>query len=436
MTKKENILLFKNQQLDEIYYKTEHKSGLTIYFFPKERQSSCAILATECGSIDNCFTDENGKTVKIPDGVAHFLEHKMFENEGGISVEEKFSSLGADPNAFTKWDATAYFFNCTDNEKFYPCLDALIDFVMTPAFTDDSVEREKGIIGQEILMCEDDPYDRCFLNLVGGLYEKNPVRIDIAGSISSISKINADLLRNCHKRFYTPANMMLIVCGDLSMERILDSVNAFFAEEKYLNNKKNQRKPIKEKKSAKSSHVSVNMAVERPLFSIGFKDNTAPGEGLALLKRQMLAEILNELIFSSSGELYNDLYKRGIMTTPFSFGTEYGKSLAMVYAGGECDDPDLVEKEIIAHIERLKCEGVSREDFARRKKMTFSSGVKLFDSTWDIASAVLDDALLGVEIFDEFEIINELTAEDADELLRKLYCNKNRTFSTIIPKNK
>ena len=431
----DNILLYENEYLDERYYRVEHKSGLTVYFFPKDRQSSCAILCCEYGSIDNSFVDENGKVVRIPDGVAHFLEHKMFESEDGKSVEEKFSRLSADPNAFTKWDATAYFFNCTDNEKFYPCLDELIDFVMTPAFTDESVEREKGIIGQEILMCEDDPYDRCFLNLVGGLYEKNPVRRDVAGSIKSISKINADLLRACHRRFYAPANMVLIVCGDLALEGVMEAVDGFFAEDKYRSANRPERKKIREKKSVNSPYVSVSMPVDRPTFTVGFKDDCKYKDGRELLKRQILAEILNELIFSSSGELYTDLYKRGIMTTPFSYGSEYGKTFSFVYAGGECDDPDLLLDEINAYIEKLKQTGVSREDFERRRKMTYSSNIKLFDSTWDIASAILDDALIGVELFDEFEIINELSPDDADELLKKLYCPEKKTFSTVVPKN-
>jgi predicted Zn-dependent peptidase len=307
---------------------------------------------------------------------------------------------------------------------------------MTPAFTAESVEREKGIIGQEILMCEDDPYERCFLNLISGLYEKNPIRIDIAGSIKSISKIDDEILRICHKRFYTPANMILIVCGNLALDSVMKSVDDYFIKQNYQDGKRNQRRSVQERKGVNFHSISAKMPVERPMFILGFKDNNAPESGRELLKRQMLSEILNELIFSSSGELYTDLYERRIMTTPFSFGTEYGKTYAMAYVGGECDDPELVKKEIDIYINKLKSEGVSRSDFTRRKKMTYSSGIKLFDSTWEIASAILDDALLNVEIFEEFQVVNELTPEDADKLLEELYCVENETFSTIVPKNK
>ena len=309
------MIEYSNSLLDERYYEIKHKSGLRVIVFPKDRQSSCAILACEYGSIDNSFVDDNGETVTVPDGIAHFLEHKMFENEDGTSVEENFSRLGADSNAFTKWDATAYFFTVAGTEKFYPALDELMSFVMTPCFTDESVEREKGIIEQEIVMCEDDPYDRCFLNLIGGLYAENPIRLDVAGSVKSISKIDAELLRKCHNKFYTPANMMLIVSGNLSPEVIVEAVDKFFTEEKYPNSRRPERKPVCEKKQAASPRVTVKMAVERPMFSIGFKDAVEISDSREGMKRQMISEMLVEQIFSSSGELYTDLYKRNIMTT-------------------------------------------------------------------------------------------------------------------------
>ena len=423
-----------DSRLGEKYLELKHISGLSVYVFPKDRQSCCAILACEYGSIDSEFEGENGKMIKVPDGIAHFLEHKMFENNEGGSVEETFSALGADPNAFTKWDATAYFFTCGSGENFYPCLDELIDFVMTPSFTDESVEKEKGIIGQEILMCEDDPYDRCFLNLVGGLYAHNPVRIDVAGTVRSIADINADLLRLCHSKFYTPANMVLIVCGDIDTERVLSAVDSHFSAAEYQSSGKPVRATPSDTCGVYKNKVSIDMTVERPMFCLGFKDDKAPEDSVERRKREILAEILVGLIFSTSGDLYNDLYKRGIMTTPFTYGEEYGKTYSFVYAGGECDDPDTLLSEILSAIDRMKAKGVDRKDFERRKRMTYSSDIKLYDSTWDIASAMLDDALAGVELFGEAERIVSLTADDGDRLLCELFCEDNMTFSVVLPK--
>lgn len=428
------IIEHTNEHLGEKYLEVKHKSGLDAFIFPKDRQSSCAILACEYGSIDNEYA-ENGKAIKIPDGVAHFLEHKMFENPDGTSVEEFFSKMGADTNAFTKWDATAYYFTCGSNEKFYPCLDKLINFVMTPGFTEESVKKEQGIIAQEIVMCEDDPYDRCFLNLIGALYSKNPIRIDVAGTVESISEIDEKLLRACHARFYTPANMKLIVCGDVATDRILEAIENGFPVEKYSASKKPKKILPIEPKDVNTPRVSVNMAVERPMFCLGFKDSNAPKDSREGRKREILAEILVGLLFSSSGELYNDLYKRGIMTTPFDFGEEYGKDHAFVYVGGECDDPELVLNEIERHLEKIKKKGIPEEDFTRRKRITYSSDIRLYDSTWDIASALLDDTLAGVELFDEAERINCLTLKDADQLLNELFCERSMAYSIVLPKN-
>lgn len=420
-------------RLEEKYYEVRHISGLSVYIFPKKRQSCCAILACEYGSINNKFNDA-GHMVTVPDGIAHFLEHKMFEDENGISVEEKFSRLGADPNAYTKWDATAYFFTCGKNENFYPCLDELMKFVMNPYFTEESVEREKGIIGQEIVMCEDDPYDRCFLNLVKGLYEKNPVRIDVAGTLKSISKINTDLLLKCHKKFYTPANMFLVACGDIDYNKVIQAVDAFFAEEKYSDSARPCLGKIVEKKGIYKKQISTKMAVERPMFCLGFKDENVPEDSNARRKRELLAELVVSVIFASSGELYNDLYKRGIMTTPFTYGVEYGKSYGFVYAGGDCDSPELVLDEINKYIEKIKNNGINKDDFKRRQKMSYASDIRLYDSTWDIASALLEDAMAGVELFGEFDRIKELTKNEADQLLREILCDANMTISTVLPK--
>ena len=183
------IIEYKDERIGEKYYKIAHESGISVFVFPKDRQSSCAILSTEFGSLNNVIIEKNGKTLQLPNGIAHFMEHKMFDNENGENVDDVFSSLGADPNAYTSWDHTAYFFTCTSGEAFYECIENLVDFVKKPYFTERSVDKERGIIEQEIAMCEDDPYDRCFYGMMKGLYKKHPVRIEVIGSKASISQI-------------------------------------------------------------------------------------------------------------------------------------------------------------------------------------------------------------------------------------------------------
>lgn len=426
-----NIKEFRNTFLGEKYYVLDHESGLKIFIFPKERQSTCAILATEFGSVDNAFYDENGSLIKLPDGIAHFMEHKMFDNGDGDSVDDIFSRLGADPNAFTSWEKTGYVFSCNSGENFYECLAQLIKFVTTPYFTDESVAKEQGIIGQEIAMCEDDPYDRCFYGMVKGLYEKHPMRIEIVGSEGSIATITPDMLYECHKRFYALSNMALVVCGDVDIEKTISVID------KMVGNVKPEKKAAKlapeDNGGAYKKRVIDEMSVERPLFCFGFKDSGAPTEPKERRKRQMIAEILTGVIFSSSNSLYSSLFKSEIMTTPFSYGEEYGKSFALCWASGECDDPDKVYSEVIEHLNKLKKSGIDKADFERRKKILFASDIKMYDSTWDIANALFDNAFLDVDIFDESSILKSITLEDANKLLTEIFTLDNITYSVVMP---
>ncbi len=427
-----NKIEYKNELLGEKYCKIDHKSGLSIYVFPKDRMTSCAILATEYGSVDNCFySDEDGKYIKVPEGIAHFLEHKMFDSEDGTNVDDTFSKLGADPNAYTAWEETGYFFTCNDN--FYESLALLIRFVMTPYFTDESIEKEQGIIGQEIAMGDDDPYDRCYMNMVKGLYEKTPVRLDIAGSQSSIKRITKELLYKCHKTFYNPSNMVLITCGNIDADKVIETVDFELDKLNIESSVAPVRKHPRERKKAYKGRMSCEMQVERPMFCLGFKDSEASEDMKKRRRNQIIAEIVTGIVFSSSGKLYSDLFKRGIMTTPFNYGEEYGKTYSFCYAGGECDDPELLLEEIKKYVESLKKEGIDNTDFERRKKIIYASDIKLYDSTWDIATALFDNAFWNIDIFSDSETVKEITLEEANDFLRNTFKSERMTFSVAEP---
>ena len=428
-----NKIEYKSDFLCESYSKIEHKSGLRIYVFPKDRMTSCAIFATEYGSVDNCFfSDKDGKYIKVPEGIAHFLEHKMFDNEDGTNIDDVFSKLGADPNAYTSWEETGYFFTCNDN--FYESLALLVRFVTHPYFTKESIEKEQGIIGQEIAMGDDDPYDRCYMNMVKGLYEKNPVRIDIAGSERSISKITAELLYKCHKNFYHPSNMVLIACGNVEADKVIEVVDKELAS---ANIEYDQipilRKYPRDKKKVFRNRVACEMQVERSMFCIGFKDADSPENTAERRRRQIVAETVIGTLFATSGKLYSDLFKRGIMTTPFNYGEEYGKTYSFCYAGGECDDPDTLLSEIKQYIEKVKKEGIDKTDFERRRKMIYSSDIKLYDSTWDIANAMFDNAFWNIDIFSDAKTVEDITLEEANKFLREVFKKDRVTFSVVEP---
>lgn len=421
---------YKNDLLGEKYYKIKHESGLSVYVFPKDRVTSCAIFATEYGSVDNCFySKEEGKYIKVPEGIAHFLEHKMFDNEDGTNVDEVFSKLSADPNAYTAWEETGYFFTCSEN--FYESLALLMRFVLKPYFTSESIEKEQGIIGQEIAMCDDDPYDCCYMNMVRGIYERNPARLDIAGSEESISKITADLLYKCHKTFYNPSNMVLIASGNIDPDKVIEIVDLALKEADCDREPCLERKYPKERKSVFKKKTTSKMQVERPMFCIGFKDSDAPLDNSERRRRQIIAELVIGMIFASSGKLYSNLFKRGIMTTPFNYGAEYGKTYSFCYTAGECDDPDLMYENIIKYIEDLKKNGIDEIEFERRRKIMYASDIKIYDSTWDISNALFDNAFWDIDIFSDSETVKQVTLEEANDFLKEVFKKDRMTISVI-----
>lgn len=265
------IKRYYDEQLNEEMLSAVHESGLRVYVFPKQGfQKYYAIYGTEYGSVDSVFqVPGDTEMTRVPDGIAHYLEHKMFEEEDGGDAFQRFALTGASSNAFTSFDMTAYLFSCTD--KFYENLDILLDFVNHPHFTEENVAKEQGIIGQEIKMYEDDPEWRVFFNTLTALFHHNPVKIDIAGTVESISKITPELLYRCYNTFYNPANMVLVLVGDVDIDEAMKYVD------KHIDAKRNlgqiSRETVTEPKERVKERITQNLVVSQPLFRIGFKDN-------------------------------------------------------------------------------------------------------------------------------------------------------------------
>ena len=258
---------FSSELLREKYDLIEHESGLSIYVFPKKLTSTYALFATKYGSIDNAFV-ENGTEITVPDGIAHFLEHKLFENEDGSDSFSRFSALGADANAYTSYQRTAYLFSCTEN--FEESLEELLRFVTTPHFTEASVKKEQGIIAEEIRMYEDSPWDRCQRLLLCALYHHHPVKKNICGSIKSIGEITPELLYRCHRAFYHPSNMALIVCGDVNAKQVTSIVDRVLPKKEKPHTL--ERILPKEPPTVAKKRMDCRMQVSKPLFYIGVKD--------------------------------------------------------------------------------------------------------------------------------------------------------------------
>ncbi len=426
--------VFDSHLLREKYYKYTHACGLDIYIFPKKLSSTYALLGTRYGSIDNSFGVEGEHSITaVPDGIAHFLEHKLFANEDGSDAFEHFSALGADANAYTSFNKTAYLFSCTEN--FEDSLAELIDFVYHPYFTEKSVRKERGIIAQEIGMYDDSPSEACYYGMLEGLYERHAIRRNICGSVESIEKITPELLYECYRVFYSPSNMALIVCGDVAPEDVVNIADRHLPRE---------RKDIKIVRSEENSlespevflpRVKKKMKVAKPIFNIGIKDIAIPVSSMERQRKDAAMSILNEMLFSRAGKLYSDLFENGLISPEMSYCYTISDSFAFNSIAGEADNPEAVLDKIREYLRSVAQEGLSREDFERGKRVMYAEFVKEFDSTDSIANNLLSFIFDGSELLSYANIIADVQFEDVEELFGGHFRDEFFTMSAVYPLN-
>jgi len=425
-----DIKTVKYDKIGETLYIYEHKSGLKAFLIPKKGYSKkYATFATHYGSINNEFIVPGEENVtRVPDGIAHFLEHKLFEQKDG-SVMDKFSKLGSNPNAYTSFSQTVYLFSCTD--KFDENFQLLLNYVQNPYITEESVEKEKGIIGQEIRMYEDDPNWRSFFNLLGAFYKNHPVKIDIAGTIESISQINREILYKCYNTFYHPSNMVICVVGDLEPESVFEQVekNIEYSE---------PRDEIKrlfpdEIPSLNTDYVEQSLAVSTPLFQMGFKDDPKGLSGFETLEREVAVKILLEMIMGKSSALYNELYGQGLINNTFEFDYNIEKNYAFSMFGGESQDPLKVRDIIASKIEEFHKSGLNREDYERIRKAVKGRFLRRFNSVENISHLFISVYFRGVNIFDYLDVYDKMNFEYINEIFSKHFNLSNLALSVVKP---
>lgn len=339
-----------NSKVKETAYIEKLENGLTVIIIPKKDTSKkYVIFGTNFGSIDNHFIiPGQTKETKIPDGVAHFLEHKLFEQANGTNSLDVLSSLGVEANAYTTNDHTAYLFEATKN--FYEALDELMNYVQNPYFTDQNVEKEKGIIGQEINMYDDDPSWQVYMNAMKLMYKQNPINIDIAGTIESISKINKEILYNTYNTFYNLSNMAIVVCGDFEQVQILQEIKNRITK----NDSQGEIKRIYEKEQDEivAKEKTENLDVTNPIFVIGFKDKI--GEKEKLVKKHIAIEILLYMLLGKSSNAYKKLYEQGDIISQPDLDYEFSKNYAHVLISGTAKNPQNIVQELTKEIEESK----------------------------------------------------------------------------------
>lgn len=418
-----------NAGINEKYYYKKHKSGLPIYVFPKKHSTSFAVFGTKYGSVDTTFkTGKENEFMTVPDGVAHFLEHKLFEDENGNDAFERYAKYGGNANAFTSFVRTAYIFSCTNN--FDNNLEVLLDFVTHPYFTEKTVKKEQGIIGEEIKMYEDNPGWRVFFNMLSAMYVNNPVRRDIAGTVESISLITPEILYRCYNTFYNLNNMALCVCGDVTPEQVEAICD------KVLVNAENidiQRTVEEEPEHINTKRITLELEVAQPLFNIGIKLKPVQNSG-EFLKNEAVNEILLQLLFGRSSDFYNVNYESGLINGKFSASFEQALSYAYSEISGSCEDPDGVMKAVCEEINKRKENFFTKEEFESAKRVVYANNLHNFDSTEDIATDFLSFVFAGCDILDYPEAISDVTYDDVKNTLLSDYDTEKCVLSIVIPK--
>ena len=422
------MIVKENKVLGEKYYHFVHSSGLPVYVCPKNHETAFAAVAVKYGSCDNRLPTEKG-IVTVPDGTAHFLEHKMFENPDGTDSFETFTKNGGDANAFTSFERTEYIFSCTEN--FYINLKTLLQMVFTPHFTKESVQKEQGIIGQEIKMYEDDADWRALLGMLEGMYVNNPVRKDIAGTVESIAEITPEILYDIHKVFYHPSNTVLCICGNVDPEEVKKVCDKCL---KYYPETKIDLPDIFEPAQVNEQRVVTKLKIGMPQFALGIKE-AFPEKSDDDLKRSAEHAIILQLLFGSSGEFYCENYESGLISDRFSYSYYNSRDWSYISIEGVADDPDMVAQAVKNEIAKRKSFFFTKEEFLRAKKVIYATECLSFNSTSETANRLASAALEGCDMLDYASVIQNTCYEEVKERFMKGYDMEKSCLSIVFPED-
>lgn len=405
-----------NPKLQETIYYEEMPNGLRVYVLPKEGfQKTYATFSTRYGSIDNHFRVAPEGPIQVPDGIAHFLEHKMFEEPTG-DIFATFASQGASANAFTSFDRTVYLFSAT--EQVLANLETLINFVQHPYFTDENVNKEKGIIGQEIKMYQDNPDWRVYFGVIEAMYGIHPVHIDIAGTVESIGTITKETLYTCYNTFYHPSNMLLFVVGGVKPEEVMDLVRANQAKKSYAPQGEIERIFAEEPTEVHMERKVTKLPVSLPKCLFGFKEKETSLQGAALLRRDLTTKLMLDLMFGSSTNLYQQLYDDNLISDGFGYEYSSGKQYAFSIIGGDTRDPDELITRIRTAVEEMKPQGFQAVHFERARRKKIGGYLRMLNSLETIANEFTNYRFRDSDLFDVLPVYESITLEEVNERLR------------------
>lgn len=418
-----NITEIKSERAGDSYYKINHPTGLTIYVYPKEGyKSAYAIFGTKYGSVNTCFSVDDKEKITVPDGIAHYLEHKLFESEDGDAFA-RYAKTGASANAYTSFEKTCYLFSCTD--KFDESLEILLDFVQEPYFTAQTVAKEQGIIGQEIKMYDDSPDWRVMFNMLEGMYKNHPVKIDIAGTVETIAQITAQKLYDVYNVFYNLNNMVLCVSGNVTVDQVLKTAEKMLKPcEKHEIKNYFEDEPYEVCKP----YVEQTFPVSMPLFNLGFKERA----NKQLNEKQLAqTDILLSMIASQTSTLYRNLMDSNLINSTFSYELFEGPGYCSVIFGGESRAPKKAAEMIKQYITKIKTDGLDRSEFAIAQKAVYGDVISSLNSVSSISNAIADYHFNGNELFAYIDAVANTTFEEVSVRLHEMLDVCNCTLSVV-----
>lgn len=418
-----NITEIKSELIGDSYFKINHPSGLVIYVYPKEGyKSAYAIFGTKYGSVNTCFSVDGENKITVPDGIAHYLEHKLFESEEGDAFV-RYAKTGANANAYTSFEKTCYLFSCT--EKFDESLEILLDFVQDPYFTAQTVAKEQGIIGQEIKMYDDSPDWRVMFNMLEGMYKNHPVKIDIAGTVESIAQITAEKLYEVYNVFYNLNNMVLCVSGNVTVEQVLKTADKMLKpceQHEIKNHFKDEPYEIN------TPFIEQTFPVSMPLFNLGFKEKA---DKILDEKTRACTDILLSMLASNTSKLYRSLMDSNLINSTFSYELFEGPGYCSVIFGGESRAPKQAAEMIKQYISKVKSEGLDKEDFEIAQRSVYGDAVSSLNSVSSISNSIADYHFSGNELFAYIDAVAKAEFVDVDQRLLQMLDVCNCTLSVV-----
>lgn len=414
--------------MDEVVYKHVHSSGLEIYYIPKPGfTKKYAYFGTKYGSFNNNFEYDNQK-VSMPKGIAHFLEHKIFEDPDR-NIFDKFAALGASVNAFTSFNATVYHFSTVD--QFDEGLAELLRFVQRINLTEENVEKEKGIIVQELKSYEDDPEYMVYFNLLKAMYENHPLKDDIGGDEESVRAITMEQLETCYEAFYAPANMVLIISGDLNADTLLETIDNELSES-YLNRKTAKKESLpSEKNEVVTRYSELSFDVPMPLFEIGVKGKNHFKDNKELIRTAISMKLILDTHFGKGSDFYKTLYDEGLINSSFGMDFTFGENYSFYIFGGESNDPKLVLERLKIAVNELIQSGVDEEGFERIRRKMIGRLISSANSVQSLSSTYVSYFMKGLDLFEYIETVGVVSAKDGLDYFEETFKEEHIALSVV-----